>query len=113
MRGTLNAGSLAIRLTIGADGLSGSVNEKLRGRGKRSEMNLKFWKKENQDNDPPGIAKVEAQYMAALADLCLLAREERIKKLVAYMMPKSHIHKNGKRKPKGVKRNPYPSGNDL
>ena len=72
-------------------------------------MNLKFWQKE----EPAGIAKIEATYMAALADLCSLAREERIRKLVDYMMPGYHVHKNGKRKPKGVKRNPYPSGNDL
>jgi hypothetical protein len=57
-------------------------------------MNLKFWKKENQDKNPPGIAKIEASYMDALTDLCPLAREERIKRLVAYVMPKSHIHKN-------------------
>ena len=76
-------------------------------------MNLKFWKKENQDKDLPGIAKVEAMYMAALVDLCSLAREERIRKLVDYMMPGYHVHKNGKRKPKGIKRNPFPSGNPL
>ena len=52
-------------------------------------MNLKFWKKE-----PKGIAKAEAQYMDTLTDLCPLAREERIKRLVAYMMPHFHIHKN-------------------
>ena len=39
-------------------------------------MNLKFWKKENQDKNPPGIAKIEASYMDALTDLCPLAREE-------------------------------------
>jgi hypothetical protein len=34
--------------------LSRSGNEKLNGRGKVREMNLKFWKKE-----PAGIAKME------------------------------------------------------
>ena len=71
-------------------------------------MSWKFWKKESA-----GIAKIEATYMDALTDLCPLAREERIRKLVDYMMPDYHVHKNGKRKPKGVKRNPFPSGNDL
>ena len=70
-------------------------------------MNLKFWQKE-----PKGIAKAEAQYMDALIDLCPLAREERIKRLVAYVMPKSHIHKNPA-KDTGITRVKYPSGNEL
>ena len=70
-------------------------------------MSWKFWQKE-----PKGIAKIEATYMDALTDLCPLAREARIKKLVAYMMPKSHIHKNPA-KESGIKRNPFPSGNEL
>jgi len=69
-------------------------------------MNLKFWKKE-----PAGIAKIEASYMDALTELCPLAREERIKRLVAYVMPKSHIHKNPA-KDTGIQRVKYPSGNE-
>ena len=72
-------------------------------------MNLKFWEKK----EPKGIAKIEASYMDALTDLCPLAREERIRRLVAYVMPGNHIQRNGKRKPRGIKRNPYPSGNEL
>ena len=102
----MNTGLLAIRSTIGADGLSGSVNEKLRGRGKRSEMNLKFWKKE-----PKGIRLIEATYMDAITDLCPLAREKSIRRLVAYVMPKSHIHKNPA-KDTGIQRVKYPSGNE-
>lgn len=68
-------------------------------------MNLKFWKK-------AGIAKAEAQYMNALADLCLLAREERIKRLVAHVLPGWHLHRNPV-KDTGITRVKYPSGNDL
>jgi hypothetical protein len=71
-------------------------------------MNLKFWEKK----EPAGIAKIEATYMDALTDLCPLAREKSIRKVVAYVMPKSHIHKNPA-KESGIKRNPYPSGNPL
>ena len=70
-------------------------------------MNLKFWKK-----DPPGIAKIEATYMDALTDLCPLAREKSIRRVVAYVMPKSHIHKNPA-KDRGITRVKYPSGNEL
>ena len=43
-----------------------------------------------------GIAKAESEYMDALVDLCPLAREERIKRLVAYALPGWHAHRNPK-----------------
>jgi len=43
-----------------------------------------------------GIAKAESEYMDALVDLCPLAREERIKRLVAYALPGWHLHRNPK-----------------
>lgn len=73
-------------------------------------MNLKFWQKE-----PKGIAKIEASYMDALTDLCPLAREERIKKLVTYALKGWHAQRNPVKKAKdtGIQRVKYPSGNEL
>ena len=89
------------------------MNEKLNGRGKRSEMTskancfqkFKRWLSRKQING------IEAQYMDELNNMCSLAVEQRIKRLVAYMLPGWHLHRNPT--DTGVKRNPFPSGNDL
>ena len=73
-------------------------------------MKRKFWW--NKEPEPAGIAKIEASYMDALTDLCPLAREKSIRKVVAYVMPKSHIHKNPA-KDTGIQRVKYPSGEEL
>jgi hypothetical protein len=64
------------------------------------------------------IIGVEAQYMDELNNLCLLETERRIKRLVAYMLPGWHLHRNPARTEPplpidGMARVRYPSGNEL